>query len=642
LETEKERRPLIKILQFRLNRETENIRDDFLKNLVRMGLFLGNKQLIRIEEISETLCREYSICSLPTPVLKKYLDELVATGRVIAKDGKYVLPEKEKKEILRATEEKKKLQREIFDKLVSYVKQEYKHLSEDQEKAVIDNFRLFLTEYLTVKGTISAEILTRTSEQIRIPGTIYLLDNTVQKLEDPRLQRIQKDAIIKLFTEADQSFCNFLYDALQKYIYFEVLDFDPECRVLERGYISKMVLFLDTNVILDLICPTEERHEITKETIELAKMLGIKMIISSVTKDEIIAHCSKTNTRYASLSKQLSEKALEKISVFESGLIRTFLQEKKSNPSLNFEYYVLSLQKSLERRLHSQFSIECEDKKREEILKDPDFSVFSELVSKCANRYAQFKDSEVIDHDAYCLLLIRELRIENGDGILGPSYWFVTSDNSLDCVSDALIKDGKIGEPLSLRIDNLLDILSIFLPLEMAEQKSATISSLFLKFCASSFTPPLPEINRELLMKIAGPWMEYDLLTSEEIADIISTTFVRDHVSARPPAESVENLAFEVQRKAFEKTKQEMDKVLGEAAELKKELEKLRRRPIIPLFLVGLTSFVMILILAFTSAVQKLAIPDIVYICLTILAILFIASSFFGWRVFKRIRLKLG
>jgi len=131
------RRPLVKLLQFKLRRETEYLRDDLLKNVVEAGLFLysgGKEKWASVENVAEILCKEYKICELPPEMIKKYLRELNVSKRVTSKNGTYLLSKERTDELSKIIEARKSLQDVVLAKLTASVEEKYGKLSEEQKK----------------------------------------------------------------------------------------------------------------------------------------------------------------------------------------------------------------------------------------------------------------------------------------------------------------------------------------------------------------------------------------------------------------------------------------------------------------------------------------------------------------------------
>lgn len=602
------RRPLVKLLQFKLRRETDYLLDDLLKNVIEAGLFLysaGKEKWARVEDVAEILCKEYKICELPPEMIKKYLSELNVSKRVTSKNGTYLLFKERTDEISKVIEERKFLQDVVLAKLTASVEEKYGKLSEEQKKLSKENFLLFLSEYLTMKGYISARFLSRVKEESILPvdQISTVLNDTTKKIRDSKLRKAQKDAIARLCSDKDMIY--FFYLMLQNYICFEVLSIDPECQALTKEMVSNRKVFLDTNVVLDILLPEEPRHDLTKELVKIARQLNIEMRVTLQTRNEFRFHLSKTDRAHKVMRSRVSEKTIEKMSKYGVSLLKSFYKERKSNPALTFDGYRLMLSQTFRKELKDQFGIELDENPYDEINKHSDLRYFSELVERCAFRYAQFKEPKVVGHDAFHLLLIKELRSKYKDS--NPlDYWFVTQDNSLHCVSKNLIDEGKLLSPLSVEGHVFLDVLSLFLPLLTIEETTSEISEVFMKFCSSTLTYVFPTLSISQMVIFATPWIDYDRFTPEDLIDIASDKIVQDYINEPQlvPPEKIEPIPEDkIKPVVDKKIDQKLEKLEKRVDNLEKDKVKVEKQtPYLPLFLIGIISFLLIPILGFVSS----------------------------------------
>lgn len=644
-----EYRPLTKILQFRLNRETENVRDDFFKSVIRTGLFIGKKEWMYVKDINDILCKEYSICELPKRTVERHLKQMVNNGEAVSKNGRYSLSKSGRKEHSDHNKEREKLEKSVFGKLLRHITRTYGNLSKSQEELVKKNFRKFLARYFTARGQDVAKVLTATPQKIESKDFIEILNKTLEEIEDDRLLGSQKNAICTLMSAPDSETAHFIFLTLQKYIYFEVMDFDPKCRVLERAALSHKKVILDTNVIFDLVFETEERHDLVEEMVKLSRQMNVEVVFTERTKEEFLKALSKAVERYHHWSNRVSEKTIRKMLCFESGVIKCFYKKKKDNPGLTFDGYVSSLERGFPRMLWQTHSIRYDPNIHTDPIDKEDLSAFRSLILTCAKNHLQFKDEDVIEHDAFHLSLIIYLRMNEEKSLLGAKHWFVTNDASLYCVSKALMQQRKISSPLSVRSDVWLEALSIFLPLSVIKDELKEIWSIFMKFCGAPFVPALPLIDRERLLKIAGPWMEPEWLTTDDIADIVSENFVNEYIHKPQDMEGSlsEVISPIVSRKIMDKMtrlenereeiEQDRERTIREKAQLEARINEYEQKTKLVLFIPGVVCVISVVLLALIASNYKMDIPDVAFWCLTVMAILFIASSVFGMKIFERI-----
>jgi len=528
LSFEDERRALIKISQFILNRETDEVRDDVCKSLIEMALFIGYPRLMTLSDIIETLSKEYRIRRFYDTILKAHLQELTEAGRIIQRDNEFSLSDAKHKKISQDIEYRSKLSANVLNKLIEFAREKNPLLEDSDEKDLVDNFQSFLASFFTSNATVAADILLREKGRVQMPEEDIktTLDKMLKHLRED-LREIQRYAITKLLGSGEPDVDHYISRTMENYVFFQVLNLDPECRLIERRALSNLKLFLDTNVVLDLLLPSEPRHNFAKELVKLANTLRVRMVVTSRTEKEFIEHIRSESDAYRRWIERVPKKVLRTISAYERGLIQSYFSEEERTPSLTFDGYCYTLEKGLEKILKDKFSIELDETNYDEIYIHEDFKEFYTSVDRCAQKWNILKEEPVLIHDAFHLLLVRELRRrEGGTTLFGPKYWFVTHDNSLYCVS----RSHDESPALSVRGDIWLNAMSTILPLGIYEREMETLENAFGDFCSASLTMLYPKLDLHKLYVISGPWMGFDWLTTEDIADVASSKFVRDYL----------------------------------------------------------------------------------------------------------------
>lgn len=565
---EDERRALIKISQFVLNRETDEVKDNVCKSLIEMALFIGYPQFMTLTDIIETLSREYRIPRFSDTILKTHLQELTEANKIVQRNNEFSLPDARHTKISKDIEYKNKMSTNVLNKLIEFAREKNPSL-EDDSKALVDNFQSFLASFFTFNATIAAHLLLREKRRVQMPveDVKTILDKTLQYLRED-LGEIQKYAITKLLESDEPDVYHYIFRTIENYVYFQILNLDPECRLIERKALSNLKLFLDTNVVLDLLLPSEPRHNFAKELVKLANRLKVRMVVTSRTKKEFIEHIQSEKDTYGRWIKRVPKKGLRKMSTFERGLIQSYFGEETRTPSLTFDGYCYTLEKGFEKMLKDRFSIESDETDYDEIYNHEDFKRFYTSVDRCAQKLNILKDEHVLIHDAFHLLLVRELRRRESDTTLfGPKYFFVTHDNSLYCVSQS---HDEIPA-LSVRGDIWLNAMTAILPIDIFEQEAETLEKAFGDFCSASLTIRYPKLDLNKLYIISGPWMDFDWLSTEDIVDVASSKFVKDYFEdyertaseAGSPGPSTEAVSQALNQVVFKKIRKLQDELAG-------------------------------------------------------------------------------
>lgn len=504
------RRSLTKYLQFTLNRETESVREDFLVSLVEYGLFIGKNAWMTAEDINRSLSKEFRIDTDLTQVITSYLRKLVQSGRVSSDQGKYSLQQERRNDIEKAVEHKLALESRVFQKLLSLVEEKFGSLSSSQQEQLKENFGGFLLGCSVENASVASEIFIHTGKVAQLlRGCNRILNEVLRDVNDSALKDAQREAIVALFEKPDQDTSELSCHTLQSYLYFEILGFDPECRTLERRYLSEKSLYLDTNVILDLLLPERPRYRVASQVVGNSATLGVELKYTLETRKELFGVIDE----YLSIPSESRDKIAEMHDIFLS----EYHARKENNPTLTFEGYCLGLKRSFTRTMQEQFSIHLDNEPHDNIHSHQEFSKFVEVVTNQASRDYVPKTFNAVLHDSFHLLLIRELRklVE-----WHTPCWFLTFDNSLYQTSVPLIEKGLTTDPPSVCGGVWLSTVAPFLNLALVQDKQPEISRMLAEFTGLTLTRTLPTIPLHKLPKILGPWLEYDLLTTEELEDI--------------------------------------------------------------------------------------------------------------------------
>lgn len=285
LSEEEKRRALIRISQFVLRDEIQNVRDELQENIVEMALFWGTTegQAVEMEEITELVKEELFILTLPEYILQRNLSGLLSKESVrIVEGDKYCLKKSRRKKLAELVQENNAKIYAINEQIIATLIREYgKELSPEQEEEILGNFYSFLASLFLERSNLVAKIVTKKQvDFIPIEFPLRTLVAILAKTHDLKLREAQKKAIVHLFGEASEFFIDFLFSVIQNLVCLQILNFDPECESLEKEAFKRKILFLDTNVLLALLCPTDHLHRVASQLVNLSKMLGAKCVVT--------------------------------------------------------------------------------------------------------------------------------------------------------------------------------------------------------------------------------------------------------------------------------------------------------------------------------------------------------------------------
>jgi predicted nucleic acid-binding protein len=363
---------------------------------------------------------------------------------------------------------------------------------------------------------------------------------------------ILKKSFVEFINSSTGEFKEYLLNAYQNLTCLKILNLDPLGQNLQWTEFSGKLVLLDTNTLLAAISRGSGLHTFVVETLQLTKDIGVKLAITDWTLEEYLAVLKRADGRYSKLN--VPAKLLEKV---EDMFISSFAFEQKKSPNLKWTEYYAKMQNPIE--VLTKLSI---DKLaiEKEIKELPFFSDIVEEVNNCwFKRNGYFKTSNVASHDAYHLILVKTLREKDErKTFLGPNFWFLSLDNSLEEVNLELNRKGEFQNkiPASTSADLWLETITPFLSTALRERGAGEVLADVLK---SQFATIPKGISPRILAEIQGDWIKYEWLTVEDIEKILEEQFVSRLISR---IEKEEHQGKDTQESIYE-LKKKFDTELG-------------------------------------------------------------------------------
>lgn len=219
--------------------------------------------------------------------------------------------------------------------------------------------------------------------------------------------------------------------------------------------------------------------------------------------------------------------------------------------------------------INEKYGIHLFDDPHEDILS---LHNFDDLVSETQLCYERMrkkpKHETVAIHDAFHLLLIKELRIDESASLMGPDHWFLTQDHTLPCVDRFISRTyqySEISTPVMV-IPLWADIIS---QLNRRNVTSEDVLDIFVEFIASEFSLTDINIDVDVVIATQGDWMNYVWMSEEKILGILNQKFALDYSSKLHASIGAKDFVVQDQLRAafFEK----LNSVLGKEFNIKYE-----------------------------------------------------------------------
>jgi len=664
LSPELERKELIELAQFVLSRKTRDIRNELTKYLIArvVSKYAKEREGVLERDLSPLIELEYRLPDFPELFIHSALENMIAEESFIIRDSaegrRYFLKEIKQGEIESLAEKYQELRRSAMDELVQRIESDYGKLSELQAELVLSVFFSLIGSIL-VKHTVNcAQAITygkgEPSKVLEYPDFRTQLDTVLSKISEQKLRDSLSKVIRNMLLNPSKDLLNFLHSMAQGYVILQILNLDPNCIQLERASLAKRKVYLDTNIIIAIVCSGDESHQAVVDLTKLTTKLGVQLIFSARTKAEFLRRFKESTALYqriSGISKDVTRKAME---LMPDPFIKSYRIEKGAGSGSGWGWFSAKMQ-NVEVILKDEFQIEFDLERKDEILKHGDLEQLTSIVYRAAY---PTKSENVAKHDAFHILLINELRKEETPDELGTNYWFLTLDYTLDEAEREFAKETEQRQRLasSIHASTWLDMISTFMSPDIAREEAATI---FAELLASELPALTTPINSYDIADLIGPWMDDPNLGTETIRRIVGNEFVRETLGSFREAKArgeeislgevvtpiLETLRHEIENK-YASTIAEMksgdEKRTREVEEMKKEIEKFRnldarvtgtRRP---LLVFGTLSFILLSTFAVLQAFLKWNFPDIIYNSLLILTIVLLGSAAFGRLVLER------
>ena len=526
VEIESKRDALIRVAQFIFRRESEIFSNDCQDSLVKTVLFNAENRGLSIPEIIDEIAKQMHLISFPQSIIKASLSRLCKKGEVYEELGKYFLNDKEYEKMRSIISKRKNLIIQFESKFTDKITEKLREKGEKIDASIINLAIEVLYEFLAIwfknESDFVAKLLISTGDIQPIDLPLQILNNCLKKINDINLQNIIYESITETFEELESEKARFLYETFKNYLNLELLNLDPECRFLQKNAIARKTLILDTNILMALFLKGHRLHKATVKIISFSKELGIRLVFTKRTKQEWVQVLEKANERYGIIEKARPSLLASLDDIF----IKSYFKEKSSNPHLNWHDFYLKMRhiEKLAKEKNIEFwfkkEIDPENLKNKKALEP-----LSGRVYYCAKTKGNIKSKDVSEHDAYHLLLVRQIRQEQPADLLGPSCWFLTHDASLLCADDWLNKFMKtpLEAPSSFVAEMWIPLISPFLGPEIPED---SLSETFAHLMKTHFAAIPSGIKADEVIEVVGPWLPYETLSNSDIEAILSDAVV--------------------------------------------------------------------------------------------------------------------
>jgi len=522
---ESKKEVLIRISQFIVRKESAALTKDCHDGLVKTVLFAVGNTGLSIPKMTNEIEKQMGVKKFPASIIQSSVGRLCDEKKeLLEKSGKYFLENEEYEKMKETITERRHTLDHIESIIKAKMQKELKKAKVDAKAlgVALEVFYEFLVTWFSSESSFVANLLLHKKKFTAPDFPAHILGKTLQRVTDDNLRQAIQHSIFELFEAPKETLVRFLYGVLQNYLHLELLNIDPECRILQKVAFSKKTLILDTNILLSFFLESHPKHEGTAEILSISQELGVNLVFTKMTKQEWLAHLEGAHEEFRTI-RSTRPSLLRKL---EDVFITSYFKEKAVTPSLTWQGFYLQMRQIENLAKAKRIGFWYKKELSLDSLSNKEFfDPVSGRVYYCAKIVGNPKGKKVCQHDAYNLLLVRKIREDYPSDILGPSCWFLTHDSSLLCADEGLnefLKD-QFAPPSSFLADMWITIIAPFLG---AEISASTLAETFVHLMKTNFATMPSGLNAQKTVEVLGHWLPYKALTDTEIEAILGDALV--------------------------------------------------------------------------------------------------------------------
>jgi len=476
-------------------------------------------------EIMAAIVSEFSLKSYPTVIVKKTLEVLLAEGTIratlILAETYYTLSEDRKNQLRLVISEFNRVQSVAFGQLTASVREEYGPLSDEQKGRMRSVFYRVLGRLFGLHGAQLAQAMCqRITAEARYPipeDLTEVVSSSIPPNEEKEFAEAERKAIEGTLLKPSEDMSRLLFSVSLSYYLIQILNLDPECRRIQKADLSKIVLYVDTSVLIYVLTAAPDLKKAVDSLLKITSQLGIGLRITERTKKEFLNNLDEVMHHVSSAGSLPPEAAMKVSEVLRQGFYRDYLAARRDNPSLSWEGYE-SRMRRFDLVVRNLYSIDTAALDEAPVLADSSFQeVFDAVIDAQPS-----KSNAVAEHDAFHIVLVRQERMRNPGGMLGPSYWFLTIDQTLGMAETEFV--GRDIIPSAVTAEDWLKMIWPILPVETASKEAPEIFSTVM---SSSMTPGAWTVSWQDVMLVQGPWLDDRDLTTQDIKEVLGSTYTK-------------------------------------------------------------------------------------------------------------------
>ena len=295
---------LLELQRFVLDRKTTDTRTELYEHMVVTAIFEhgGVQGSITYDDLKKKIGEDFGINKIPDLHLKDAISDLVEKEMLSEVNTKLTLSQIKRNEIKKNIKEMCELEDKVHDDIFKALHEEIPSISDQQCKKIIENLSYLLGATFARYGSTSARILTeglnRMSELKNQDGFQSMYEKLILRIVANDVRNDLDEFFNEYFGNPTEEVAKFLFSRAQSYVYFEILNLDPDLKSLEKKSWSQKQIYLDTNAFMDLIFDGSALHETIETLVQETQKLGASVLISNKTGNEFLTSIENSRNTY--------------------------------------------------------------------------------------------------------------------------------------------------------------------------------------------------------------------------------------------------------------------------------------------------------------------------------------------------------
>ena len=525
----------IYLFQYVLDEKARIVRDELYEYFILKTLYEKAKDSsLTKDEIQKSIKNDYNFEKFPQLHFDESFSRVLKKKKIIGKDT-FSLSADVKTEINQNNQNYIKLMTNVQNDLKNQILEKTPNVSIGDAERISNNFFKLLGRIFSIHGKEIAKIIINQNSDMKNLETF-------EGFRDEYKELILKVAPSGTHSKLSEIFNDFLFnsnDNQSKFIFvlaqghtlLEVLNVDPDLQKYQEGVLKKTRIYLDTNVIINILFKNGVHAESLRSIIQQSQELGTVFVMNEITKKEFdkwLESNKKEVAQIRNIPKKYADLLFDKN--IDAPLLMAYLTSLRDNPHQTIDQFCLGYE-DISKNLKNEYHIEYDDSNISKFKKHQKFSKLARLVHETN----QSKLPPTIQHDTLCILKTKELRKENPSGPIGPRIWFLTTDTTLWRAEKKIFLDKDIRASITATV-----WMQIISPLISPKLKSTNITKSFSRLLSTNFSSD-SIIKQEDILNISAACLDDKGLSPEEFEGLLGDKQVRNTLKKLHSAQIEQN-----------------------------------------------------------------------------------------------------